>query len=70
MIIKVKVRPSSGKQEIKKKDDFYNVRLKSPPENNKANLELINLLKKYFGKEIRIKGGKSSRTKYLEIKDE
>lgn len=45
MIIHTKVKPSSGKQEIMKKDGVYLVNLKSPPENNRANAELLKLLK-------------------------
>jgi len=67
MILKVKVKPSSGKQNIEKKDGFYLVKLKSAPENNKANLELIKILKKHFKKEIVIKSGFSSRNKIVEV---
>ncbi len=71
MIIKIKVKTTSGKQEIVKIDeDEYNVYLKSPPENNKANLELIGLIAKYFNTNhhnIRIKRGLKSRDKILEI---
>ena len=68
MIIKVKVNPNSKKQEIVKDDKEYVVYVKSAPENNKANLELIKLLKKYFGREIEIKSGFTSRKKRIEIK--
>jgi len=67
MIINVKVKANSGKQEIesqgKSQKDFlgpknkkcfrgfgnncYLIYLKSEPENNKANIELINMLSKY-----------------------
>ena len=69
MKIKVKVKPSSGEQNVEEKESFYLVKLKSAPENNKANLELIKLLKKYFKKEIKIKSGFSSRNKIIEITD-
>ena len=67
MKIKVKVKPNSGKQNVEKKDDFYLVKLKSAPENNKANLELIKILKKHFKKKIIIKSGFSSRNKVVEV---
>jgi len=69
MIIKVKVKPNSGKQEIEEKIDFYLVKVKSSPENNKANIELIKILKKYFKKEIKIKSGFTSRNKIIEVID-
>ena len=70
MIINIKVKPSSGKQEIKElSNNQYTVNLKSPPEDNKANLELIKLLKKHFKKDIKIIKGKKSRNKIIEIKN-
>ena len=69
MIIKVKVYLLPGKQKIIKKGlDEYEVYLKSRAENNKANVEMIKMLNKYFGKEIRIKSGKTSRRKIVEVK--
>ena len=83
MIINLKVRPHSGRQEIKKisgsetptktqrvSDKNYLVYLKSSPENNKANIELIKLLRRYFDKDVRIINGKSSMRKTVEVKDE
>ena len=71
MIINLKVRPNSGRQEIKKiSDKDYLVHLKSNPENNKANIELIKLLGKYFNSNVRIIRGKSSTRKIVEVKDE
>jgi len=67
MLIKLKVRPNAGRQNIEKKNGFYLVELKSRPENNKANAELIKLLKKHFGKEVKIKSGFTSRNKIVEV---
>jgi len=67
MIINVKVKTNSGKQEIMQNNDKYLVYLKSPPENNKANIELINLLKKYFGKPVKIVKGLKSKQKMINI---
>ena len=71
MIISIKVKPKSGKQEVIKIDDnSYLVYLKSEAENNKANIELIDLVAKYFNtshNNIKIKRGLRSRNKELEI---
>ncbi|MDO8467897.1 MAG: DUF167 domain-containing protein [Nanoarchaeota archaeon] len=69
MILSIKVKPSSGKQEIEKiSESEFKVYLKSHPENNKANEELIKLLKKHFGaKEVKIRSGKTSKKKLVEI---
>ncbi len=67
MKIKIKVKPNSGKQEIIKKDNLYLVKLKSVAKENKANLELIKVLKKYFKQDVEIKSGFTSRNKIVEI---
>lgn len=69
MKLKIKVKPNSGKQEIIKQDDFYLIKLKSSAQDNKANLELVKVLKKYFKKEVKIKSGFTSRNKIIEILD-
>ena len=72
MIINVAVKPGSAEQEINKTDDRnFAIRLKSRAEENKANIELIKLLAKYFNKEqkdILIIKGRKSRKKVVEIR--
>ena len=71
MRIKIKVKPNSGRQEIEKiSEEEYKVFLKSPPEDNKANKELVKLLKKEFKRDIKIVSGSTSRKKLVEIKSE
>jgi uncharacterized protein YggU (UPF0235/DUF167 family) len=72
MIIHVRVKPNSSKQKI---ESFgggrYLVYLKSAPENDRANIELINLLSKELGvppKSFAIKFGRSSDKKIIEIR--
>lgn len=67
MKIKVRVRPNSQKREITIDKGNYKVYLKSPPEKNKANAELVGLLKRHFNKPVRIISGASSRNKIIEI---
>ena len=67
MMIKLKVKPNSKEQNIEKNNGLYHVKLKSSPENNKANLELVKFLKEYFKKEVRIKSGFTSKNKIVEI---
>jgi len=70
MKIDIKVHANSSKEEIKKIDDSnYEVWLKEKPVNSKANLSLIKLLKNYFGKEVKIKSGFTSRKKVVEVRD-
>ncbi|MEK6900655.1 MAG: DUF167 domain-containing protein [Nanoarchaeota archaeon] len=65
--IAVKVIPSSGRNEIKEENGKLKVYLKSPPDKNKANAELIKFFKKSFNLSVSIKFGKTSRDKVLEI---
>lgn len=68
MRLNIKVQPSSGRQEIKKiSESEYKISLKKAPENNKANKELIKLLKKKFQKTPRIIKGFTSKQKIVEI---
>jgi len=71
MIIHVKVKPNSSKREIQEfGNNRYLIYLKEPPENNKVNIELINLLSKHFGTpvgRIKIKFGASSNEKMIEV---
>jgi len=82
-IIKVKVKPNSGKQEVIENSDGdnagnkengnenknYTVYLKSAPENNKANIELIKVLERHFKKKIKIKSGFTSKNKLIEVEE-
>ncbi len=68
MIIKVNVKTNSDKQKIEKISELqYKANLKSLPENNKANKELLKLLKRKFGKQARIIKGKKSRKKVIKL---
>ena len=72
MILKIKVKPNSGKQEINiVSGDEYIISLKKRSEDNKANIELLNLLKRYFNisvQNIKIIKGLKSRNKIIEVK--
>ena len=72
MILNVKVKPNSSKQEV---ESFgggrYLVYVKSEPENNKANDEMIKLLSKELGvpqNSMKIKFGQTSNNKIVEIR--
>ncbi|MEK6918149.1 MAG: DUF167 family protein [Nanoarchaeota archaeon] len=68
MKLKIKVRPSSGLQEIKKVSEIeYVVYLKNPASDGKANMELLNFLKREFKKNVRIIFGFNSRDKIIEL---
>jgi len=70
MNLNIKVHPNSGKQEIVRVgENNYEVYLKSAPEGNKANIEMIKLLSKYFNSKLRILRGRTSRKKVVEVEN-
>jgi|YelNatPaOPRAMG01_1025707.scaffolds.fasta_scaffold02323_19 uncharacterized protein (TIGR00251 family) len=73
MRITVRVKPNSGKQEVKVENDVYTVTLNSPPLEGKANRELIEVLADYFNvpkSRIDIVSGHKGRVKIVDIKVE
>jgi uncharacterized protein len=72
MIIRVKVKPNSSKQSVESfGNDRYLVHVKSAPENDKANIEMIKLLSKHLGvpeKSFHINFGRTSHEKIIDIK--
>ena len=67
MIVEVSVIPNSRKFSISLKDGRVRIHLTSPPENNRANLELIKELSKRLDADVRILSGHTSKRKRLEI---
>lgn len=66
--LKIKAIPNSQTTKLVEKDNHLILYLKSPPEKDKANLELIKFFKKEFGLRVEIKSGKRSRNKVIEIR--
>ncbi len=70
MILKIEVYPHSGREEIiMVSDSEYKIYLKKPAEDNKANTELLRVLKKHFNKKAKIIKGITSHNKLVEISD-
>jgi len=70
MKIKVKVHPNSSKEDIRAPrtpTDPLEVWLKEKPLDGKANVKLVKMLKRYFGKPIELKSGFTSRIKVVEV---
>ncbi len=74
MEIEVTITPGSKKRGVKKNSEKnYEVNVKSLPKNNRANEEMLCLLREYFKKDerqIKIIKGHQRRKKILLIKDE
>jgi len=73
MRIYVKVTPRSSKNEVTKiSEGEYKVKLTAPPVEGKANEALVKILADYFDVPkslIEIVGGKSAKTKIVDISD-
>ena len=67
MIVEMAVVPKSGKFSLSLKQGKLKAHLKSAPEKNKANLELVKELSKLLKCPVKIVSGGKSRTKVLEI---
>jgi len=70
MIVKIKVIPNAGKNEVIKEGEILKVKVSSPPSKGKANKEVIELLANFFEVKkncIRIVKGEKSREKIIEI---
>jgi uncharacterized protein (TIGR00251 family) len=67
MIITVSVVPNSKKFSISVKDGRVKIMLESPPENNRANIELTTKLSKLLRQEIHLISGHKSKHKKLLI---
>lgn len=65
--ITLKVKPNSNKNKIIEKGEIWKVNIKSPPQDNKANVELIKFLRKELKKEVRLIRGFKSKEKVVEI---
>lgn len=72
MIIEVKVKTSSKKISIEKKENIFLISLKSKPKDNKANSELIGVISSYFNvpkSSVNISLGLKNKRKLIEISD-
>ena len=74
MKLKIKVVPNSSEQSIEKiSEKELKIKLKSVPEKNKANKELLKIISEYFKistNKIKISKGLFSKNKIVEIKTE
>ena len=69
IIILLTVKPNQTKFRITRAKDKLMVCLKSKPEKNKANTELVNMLKKAFKKPVSIISGQKTKTKKIVVEN-
>ena len=70
MLINVKVKPNAPETKIiSQAGDSLVVAVAAPPENNKANVELIKFLRRKFGADVRIVRGLKGKNKLVKVSD-
>jgi len=68
MKIKIKVHANSSREKVDEiSEGEFEVWLKEKAIDGKANLKLLKVLKKYFGKEVEIVKGFKGRKKVVEV---
>ena len=71
--IRVKVKPNARVSELEElSDGSWVARVKAPPVDGKANVELVTLIARHFGVrkvQVSIKSGASGRLKLVRIED-
>ncbi len=66
-LISLRVQPNAGRTELKEENGRLKLFLHSPPENNKANKELVKFFKKEYNLKVEIISGLKSRDKVLRV---
>lgn len=70
MRITIQVKTGSKKDRVTLiEENKYRVEVKVRPKKGKANVAVVNLLKRHFGREVQILSGFTSNTKILEVID-
>lgn len=70
MRIQVKVIPNASQSVIIPQEDTWKIKVQTPPENGRANKEIIKLIAKFFDvprSDVKIISGESSKTKIIEV---
>jgi uncharacterized protein (TIGR00251 family) len=69
VIYAVHVKPGAKKSEVMgfDKDHTLRVEVKASPHDGRANFELVKLLSKHFGRQVRIKSGMTGKKKIVEL---
>ena len=67
MLLRIHVNPNSKKFELFEKNGRIIADVKSKPEGNKANIELITELSKMLGRNVKLIRGAKEKNKVLEI---
>lgn len=66
--ITVRVIPNSSRTEVRSVENgVYKIAIKAPPENGKANIELIKFLNKQSKRKAKILSGATSKTKIVQF---
>ena len=69
MIYTVNVKTKKKEASVTVEGNVISCNLTEKPEDNKANIELLKILKKHFGKNVRIMRGLKNKRKIVAVSD-
>ena len=71
MLIKIEVKTGAPSEKVEiLEENHFKIFVRAQKEKGKANLAILKLLKKHFGKPVRIVSGFKSSTKIIEVLDD
>lgn len=62
----IRVFAGAGKDDVSEKDGTLVVRVRAPAQDNRANVAVLKVLRKHFGKDVRMISGHKSKRKIVE----
>ncbi len=68
VLIEVRVKPSSGRFSLSRRGDELVIEVTSPPQEGRANTEIVKALRKLTGHEVEILKGHKGRRKLILIR--
>ncbi|HLC55112.1 MAG TPA: DUF167 domain-containing protein [Candidatus Nanoarchaeia archaeon] len=67
-LIEVVVKPRATETKILSVDgNVYTIAVRAPAEGDKANIALLNFLKKHFGQHVTLVRGRTARRKFIRL---
>jgi len=69
VLMEVRVKPSSRRFALSRKDGQLVLEVTSPPQEGKANMEIVKGLRKLLGKDVEIVSGLKSKSKMILVRN-
>jgi uncharacterized protein (TIGR00251 family) len=69
VLMEVRVRPNARRFALSRKDGQLVLEVTSPPQEGKANMEIVKGLRRLFGKDVEIVSGLKSKSKMILVRN-